>query len=167
MCAFGVVCPCLITTSCVRWWWLPQLIFMCVACVVARLLQPLCDLVVRGATSLGATVTDKGLVTTPQLHHIVRITNAGVGTWASEEGYYAMLAEGSRGMMQVCVCVVGCVCVCVCLCVCMCVCMCVCVRIMYPCAMTCLCPCRYLVMRVCACVTVYFVRHGRGGEIAS
>ena len=109
---------------------MPQLIFMCVACVVARLLQPLCDLVVRGATSLGATVTDKGLVTTPQLHHIVRMTNAGVGKWASEEGYYAMLAEGYRGMMQVCVCcwvrVRVCVFVCVCVYVCVCVCVCVC-----------------------------------------
>lgn len=51
---------------------------------------------VAGAQALGATVTDCGLLTTPQLHHIVRMVNLGgryASAYGSEDGYYRMLAE--------------------------------------------------------------------------
>jgi phosphoacetylglucosamine mutase len=46
-----------------------------------------------GALLLAGNVLDFGLQTTPQLHHIVRMFNFQKSDWASEEGYYAMLAE--------------------------------------------------------------------------
>jgi phosphoacetylglucosamine mutase len=46
-----------------------------------------------GALLLAGNVLDFGLQTTPQLHHIVRMFNDQKSDWASEEGYYAMLAE--------------------------------------------------------------------------
>jgi phosphoacetylglucosamine mutase len=53
---------------------------------------------------MGATVTDYGLLTTPQLHHIVRMANSNDATdkkWASEEGYYQMLASAYADILQV------------------------------------------------------------------
>lgn len=62
--------------------------------------RPLCDLTVRGARAAGATVRDYGLLSTPQLHFIVRAHNAhapdGV---ACESGYYAELAAGYRELL--------------------------------------------------------------------
>jgi phosphoacetylglucosamine mutase len=67
---------------------------------VARDTRPssahLAGLVATGAATLGAKVVDHGLLTTPQLHYIVRQTNAGpagaVGA-PTEDGYYATLAR--------------------------------------------------------------------------
>ena len=42
-----------------------------------------------GAEAIGAKVVDFGLLTTPQLHFIVREFNLGRNTWASERGYVA------------------------------------------------------------------------------
>lgn len=55
----------------------------------------LCKAVVAGAQAMGASVRDFGLLTTPQLHFIVRMTNAGptFAAYASEEGYARMMAE--------------------------------------------------------------------------
>lgn len=65
--------------------------------------ERLCARVTVGAVALGATVLDKGLLTTPQLHHIVRMHNfpalAGPdGRYAGEDGYYTMLADGFKGV---------------------------------------------------------------------
>lgn len=43
--------------------------------LIQRFWQHLSALVQRGAEAVGAVVTDNGLLTTPQLHHIVRMTN--------------------------------------------------------------------------------------------
>ncbi len=67
--------------------------------------------VTAGAAALGATVRDSGLVTTPQLHHIVRVNNAPLSipdgiratttpSYAGEEGYYAMLRDGFVGVLD-------------------------------------------------------------------
>ena len=59
---------------------------------------------IQGARAMGATVTDFGLLTTPQLHHIVRMANStdpASVPWRSEEGYYAMLAAAYRDILQV------------------------------------------------------------------
>ncbi len=53
---------------------------------------------------MGATARDYGLLTTPQLHHIVRMANstgADAAKWASEEGYYTMLSEAYADILQV------------------------------------------------------------------
>ena len=66
--------------------------------------QALADLVIEGAKAMGASVTDFGLLTTPQLHHIVRMANAtdpAVKPWASEAGYYSMLASAYNDILQV------------------------------------------------------------------
>mmetsp|Transcript_98880 Transcript_98880/g.264420 ORF Transcript_98880/g.264420 Transcript_98880/m.264420 type:complete len:589 (+) Transcript_98880:16-1782(+) len=56
----------------------------------------------RGVEAVGARVENYGLLTTPQVHHIVRMQNSvdlidsGMCrvSWASEEGFYQMLLEG-------------------------------------------------------------------------
>ena len=61
----------------------------------------LSDIALEGASVLGGGVEDCGLLTTPQLHHLVRMRNGvaagdelvGPAEWGSEEGYYAMLAQ--------------------------------------------------------------------------
>ena len=53
---------------------------------------------------MGATVKEYGTLTTPQLHHIVRMTNStdpSTAKWRSEDGYYAMLLESYRDLLQV------------------------------------------------------------------
>ncbi len=53
---------------------------------------------------MASVVTDYGVLTTPQLHHIVRMTNEGgeaAAKWGSEEGYYTMLADAYRAILQV------------------------------------------------------------------
>jgi hypothetical protein len=80
----------------------------------------------QGAEAMGATVVDFGLLTTPQLHHVVRMANIGgdvAAKWASEDGYYRMLAEAYGNILQVrftcaretrvCVCTCACVSMCV------------------------------------------------------
>lgn len=69
--------------------------------------ERLCALVLRGAALLGASTTDWGLLTTPQLHHIVRMHNGeevsgpfvGCREWASEDGYYDMLSEAFNSLV--------------------------------------------------------------------
>lgn len=55
----------------------------------------------EGAAVAGAEVVDLGLLTTPQLHHMVRFRNGEAGgsgrfvgdaSWATEDGYYDMLS---------------------------------------------------------------------------
>jgi phosphoacetylglucosamine mutase len=59
-------------------------------------------LTVEGVKCLGGSVVDYGLLTTPQLHHIVKMTNEGGAKlkWASEEGYYEMLSEAYLGLLS-------------------------------------------------------------------
>ena len=70
-----------------------------------------------GAEALGARVEDVGVVTTPQLHHVVRMANIAADSppssafssfgirpsdakeWASEDGYYGMLASAFHGLV--------------------------------------------------------------------
>ena len=70
-----------------------------------------------GARLSWATVDNKGLVTTPQLHHVVRMANIAADSppssafssfgirpsdakeWASEDGYYGMLASAFHGLV--------------------------------------------------------------------
>ena len=76
---------------------------------VARDTRPssthLSSLTVNGAQALGAKVKDYGLLTTPQLHFIVRMTNAAAAgdsdaaSVASEAGYYAQLASAYRDIL--------------------------------------------------------------------
>ncbi|KAJ1622352.1 hypothetical protein T492DRAFT_885430 [Pavlovales sp. CCMP2436] len=65
--------------------------------------ERLAALAMRGAQLAGAQALTLGLLTTPQLHHIVRMSNGAAGCaavgsrwglpeWASEAGYYEMLA---------------------------------------------------------------------------
>ena len=67
----------------------------------------------EGACLFGARVQMLGLLTTPQLHVIVRNSNAhllaesgsggslfGRSTWSSEDGYYAMLAEAFQLLLR-------------------------------------------------------------------
>ena len=49
--------------------------------------QRLAARVRAGAEAVGARVVDFGVLTTPQLHFIVREYNLGRNTWASEAGY--------------------------------------------------------------------------------
>ena len=42
--------------------------------------------------AFGGNVLDYGIMTTPQLHSVVRMYNAGKKEWATESGYYDMLA---------------------------------------------------------------------------
>lgn len=76
--------------------------------VVARDTRPssphLTELVKRGAAAAGARVTDYGLLTTPQLHHIVRVTNTSDRVLrerysGGEGGYWAMLKDGFRMLL--------------------------------------------------------------------
>ena len=72
--------------------------------LVARDTRPhsarLASLALEGAVRIGGKGEDCGLLTTPQLHHIVRHDNGtsaggrhvGPKEWASESGYYEMLA---------------------------------------------------------------------------
>lgn len=60
--------------------------------------QRLATAALRGARSLGAEAIDMGLLTTPQLHHIVRMRALGQEKWASEDGYYSMLADAFRAL---------------------------------------------------------------------
>ena len=64
--------------------------------------QRLSSLALEGAAHTGdCTAEDHGLLTTPQLHHIVRHTNGedgagphvGPAAWASEAGYYEMIVS--------------------------------------------------------------------------
>ena len=48
----------------------------------------LCNLFIAGAKVVGASVLDIGIVTTPQLHYVVRATWQGIPASASVEGYY-------------------------------------------------------------------------------
>ncbi len=62
-------------------------------------LKALCEL---GAVSCGAAVEDVGVVTTPQLHHCVRLRNSPAPLRASYgglEGYLRMLREGFVGVL--------------------------------------------------------------------
>ena len=65
------------------------------------LLQELADLVKKGAEALAASVIDHNLLTTPQLHYIVRMTNFKQKDIASEEGYYKYLAEAYTELTKV------------------------------------------------------------------
>jgi len=53
----------------------------------------------EGATLVGGVADDCGVLTTPQLHHLVRLRNGagqpliGPAEWSSEAGYYTMLWE--------------------------------------------------------------------------
>ena len=49
---------------------------------------------------MGATVVDFGLLTTPQLHFIVREYNLGRNTWASEAGYYTRMSTAFRNLTK-------------------------------------------------------------------
>ena len=53
----------------------------------------------EGALLIGGNVLDFSLQTTPQLHHIVRMFNVQKSEWASEEGYYTMLAEAYQAIL--------------------------------------------------------------------
>lgn len=71
---------------------------------VARDTRPssrhLCDLVIKGAEAAGATTKDYGLLSTPQLHYIVRAFNEGAPeSVASEAGYYATLSAAYREVL--------------------------------------------------------------------
>ena len=65
------------------------------------------DAVAAGAAAMGAVVTDFGLLTTPQLHYIVRSANAEGGhppgapvdTAAAEAAYFANLATAYRDVL--------------------------------------------------------------------
>lgn len=64
---------------------------------------PLSALVQQGAEAMGATVKDWELLSTPQLHHMVRMVNMGGDCqtkWGSEDGYYQMLADAYRDILQ-------------------------------------------------------------------
>lgn len=54
--------------------------------------------VAAGAQAMGAAVQDHGRLTTPQLHHIVRMHNFPIlacgGRYSGEAGYYRMLVDG-------------------------------------------------------------------------
>lgn len=53
-----------------------------------------------GLAALGAEVEDKGLLTTPQLHFIVRCLNTnGMYGEPTEEGYYKKLSEAFKSLM--------------------------------------------------------------------
>ncbi len=56
------------------------------------------DLVIAGAKALGAEVTDFGLATTPQLHWLVRESNA--GRESSLEAYYRQLNSAFRTALE-------------------------------------------------------------------
>ena len=60
--------------------------------------EHLSELAREGALMVLGNVLDFGLQTTPQLHHIVRQFNVQKTEWASEDGYYAMLAEAYINM---------------------------------------------------------------------
>lgn len=65
--------------------------------------ESLAALVRCGAEAVTGSVTDYGVLTTPQLHHIVRQINAGGRAqeeWGSEEGYYVMLEQAYRDILQ-------------------------------------------------------------------
>jgi phosphoacetylglucosamine mutase len=66
-----------------------------------------------GAECVGASVVDCGLLTTPQLHHIVRVENSALvlpeplrassscgGDYRGEGGYYRMLRDGYVGVLS-------------------------------------------------------------------
>lgn len=53
-----------------------------------------------GAEAVGATVVDFGLLSTPQLHFIVREYNLGRNTWASEAGYYTRMSTAFRNLTK-------------------------------------------------------------------
>lgn len=50
-------------------------------------------LCIEGIKAMGAVAVDIGMVTTPQLHHVVYSHNRGEGKWASVDGYFDKLAE--------------------------------------------------------------------------
>jgi phosphoacetylglucosamine mutase len=56
------------------------------------------DIVVRAVTAYGGKAVDAGLLTTPQLHHIVRARNANE-SHADEPGYYDKLAQAFRELL--------------------------------------------------------------------
>ena len=65
----------------------------------------LSDLASKGVEALGGKVVDYGLLTTPQLHHIVRMLNDNAGAdakklWGTEEGYYDMLCDAYKGLIS-------------------------------------------------------------------
>jgi len=61
--------------------------------------EKLSELAREGALLIGGNVLDFALQTTPQLHHIVRMFNIQKSEWASEEGYYTMLAEAYQTIL--------------------------------------------------------------------
>ncbi len=68
----------------------------------------LARLAVEGVAHVAGLATDCGVLTTPQLHHIVRHVNGiaaagphvGPAAWASEAGYYDMLAEAYVALLN-------------------------------------------------------------------
>jgi len=50
-------------------------------------------LCIQGIEAMGAIAIDIGVVTTPQLHHVVYSHNRGEGSWASVPGYFDKLSE--------------------------------------------------------------------------
>jgi phosphoacetylglucosamine mutase len=70
----------------------------------------LSQLAVRGAEALGAAVRDLGIVTTPQLHHVVYSINRGDVNWSklkdnstgssSLTGYYAKVEDAFRTLLK-------------------------------------------------------------------
>ncbi|CAM9593426.1 unnamed protein product [Chrysoparadoxa australica] len=68
----------------------------------------LLELVVRGIKALGGTTVDLGVVTTPQLHHCVRMHNAerasgefwGRPEFVGVDGYFVMLSEAFAGLLS-------------------------------------------------------------------
>ncbi len=81
-----------------------KLLWRCLQPPLIFLVQALADLVLAGAKAMGAAVTDFGLLTTPQLHHIVRMANSpnkALHRRASEDGYYTMLADAFKAILHV------------------------------------------------------------------
>jgi phosphoacetylglucosamine mutase len=90
---------------------LTKYIAMCICSTTPRVLigrdtRPssplLAELALAGARILGADASDLGVLTTPQLHHCVRMINGEQGSgqcwgdeeWIGEDGYYEKLAAG-------------------------------------------------------------------------
>lgn len=69
--------------------------------------ERLAQLALSGVAQLGGASEECGVLTTPQLHHIVRHANGpaaagphvGPSTWASESGYYEMLSSAFTSLV--------------------------------------------------------------------
>eukprot|EP00310_Coccolithus_braarudii_P001141 CAMPEP_0183379038 /NCGR_PEP_ID=MMETSP0164_2-20130417/125223_1 /TAXON_ID=221442 /ORGANISM="Coccolithus pelagicus ssp braarudi, Strain PLY182g" /LENGTH=553 /DNA_ID=CAMNT_0025556615 /DNA_START=33 /DNA_END=1694 /DNA_ORIENTATION=- len=71
--------------------------------------EKLSAIALEGVGALGAAGRDLGLLSTPQLHHLVRMTNGEKGAgpyvgdtaaWNSEQGYYTMLADAFSALLS-------------------------------------------------------------------